>query len=287
MSGTETLAQRGLLLNAVMALIKFVAGIAGNSYALIADAVESIADLFGSVVVWGGLRIAGREADEHFPFGYGKAEALATVMVGLMLIGAAIGLAIEAVRKILTPHHAPAPFTLAVLVGVVVIKEWWSRRVLRGARAAGSGLVEADAWHHRSDAITSAAAFLGISVALIGGPGWEGADDVAALGAAGLILWNGLKIVKPPVLELMDRTADQPLLERVERAARAVAEVATTEKLRIRKTGPAYLVEIHVQSDPNLTLHDAHIVSGKVKSAIRAEIPAVRDVLVHMEPYQP
>lgn len=282
----ESLAERGLVLNAAMALVKFVAGVLGNSYALIADAVESMADLFGSVVVWGGLRIAGREADSQFPFGYGKAEALATVIVGLMLVGAAAGIGIEAVREIITPHHAPAPFTLAVLVVVVVIKAYWSRRVFRGARAAGSTLVEADAWHHQSDAITSAAAFIGITIALVGGEGWESADDVAALLAAGLIFWNGLKILKPAVGELMDRAADDTLLETVDRAAREVSEVRATEKLRIRKTGPSFLVEIHVQSDPALSLRDAHVVSGKVKSAIRGRVPAVRDVLVHMEPFE-
>lgn len=282
----ESFAERGLILNAVMALVKFVAGVLGNSYALIADAVESIADLFGSVVVWGGLRIAGREADRQFPFGYGKAEALATVIVGLMLVGAATGIAIEAVREIITPHHAPAPFTLAVLVGVIVIKAAWSRKVLQGARAAGSGLVEADAWHHRADAITSAAAFVGISVALIGGDGWESADAVAALLASTLIFWNALKILRPAVGELMDRAADDGLLAAVDRAAREVPEVHATEKLRIRKTGSSFLVEIHVQSDPAMPLREAHIVSGKVKSAIRARVTAVRDVLVHMEPFE-
>ncbi len=282
----ESLAQRGLVLNAVMALVKLVAGVLGNSYALIADAVESMADLFGSVVVWGGLRIAGKEADRQFPFGYGKAEALATVIVGVMLVGAAAGIAIEAVREIITPHHAPAPFTLVVLVGVVGIKVYWSRRVFRGAREAGNTLVEADAWHHRSDAITSAAAFIGISVALIGGAGWESADDVAALLASALIFWNGLAILKPAVGELMDRAADEKLLAAVDQAAREVPGVHATEKLRIRKTGPSLLVEIHVQSDPAMPLRDAHIVSGKVKSAIRARVAAVRDVLVHMEPFE-
>lgn len=282
----ESLAERGLILNAVMALVKFVAGVLGNSYALIADAVESIADLFGSVVVWGGLRIAGKEADQQFPFGYGKAEALATVIVGVMLVGAAVGIAIEAVREIVTPHHAPAPFTLAVLVGVIAIKAFWARRVFRGAREAGSKLVEADAWHHRSDAITSAAAFIGISVALIGGAGWESADDVAALLASTLIFWNGLTILKPAVGELMDRAADEALLLAVDRAAREVAEVHATEKLRIRKTGPSFLVEIHIQSDPGMSLREAHIVSGKVKSVVRSRVAAVRDVLVHMEPFE-
>lgn len=286
MTSLTGIAERGLLLNAALALGKLIAGVLGNSYALIADAVESMADLFGSVVVWGGLRISGREADERFPFGYGKAETVATVIVGMLLVGAAVGIGIEAVREIVTPHHAPAPFTLVVLVLVVVVKETWSRRVFRQAQAAGSSLVAADAWHHRSDALTSVAAFLGISVALIGGPGWEAADDVAALIAACVILVNGWLIVRPAVFELMDRSPENPLLEQVDAAARSVPEVRDTEKLRIRKMGSALFVEIHVQSEPTMSLRDAHVVSGKVKTAVRRSVPRVVDVLVHMEPFE-
>ena len=286
MTSLTGIAERGLLLNAALALGKLIAGVLGNSYALIADAVESMADLFGSVVVWGGLRISGREADERFPFGYGKAETVATVIVGMLLVGAAVGIGVEAVREIVTPHHAPAPFTLVVLVLVVVVKETWSRRVFRQAQAAGSSLVAADAWHHRSDALTSVAAFLGISVALIGGPGWEAADDVAALIAAFVILVNGWLIVRPAVFELMDRSPENPLLEQVDAAARSVPEVRDTEKLRIRKMGSALFVEIHVQSEPTMSLRDAHVVSGKVKTAVRRSVPRVVDVLVHMEPFE-
>lgn len=286
MTSPTGIAERGLLLNAALALGKLIAGVLGNSYALIADAVESMADLFGSVVVWGGLRISGREADERFPFGYGKAETVATVIVGMLLVGAAVGIGIEAVREIVTPHHAPAPFTLVVLVLVVVVKETWSRRVFRQAQAAGSSLVAADAWHHRSDALTSVAAFIGISVALIGGPGWEAADDVAALIAAFVILVNGWLIVRPAVFELMDRSPENPLLEQVDAAARSVPEVRDTEKLRIRKMGSALFVEIHVQSEPTMSLRDAHVVSGKVKTAVRRSVPRVVDVLVHMEPFE-
>ena len=151
-------AQLGLLVNAVLAVTKLVAGIVGNAYVLIADAVESTADIFSSLIVWGGLRIAGRQADEEFPFGYGKAESLAAAVVSVLLIGAAIGIAVEAVREILTPHHTPAPFTLAVLVGVIVIKEILFHRVSQVGNEMASTAVKADAWHHRSDALTSLAA---------------------------------------------------------------------------------------------------------------------------------
>jgi len=280
------LAQIGLLVNGVLALVKLVAGVLGNSYALIADAVESIADLFSSLIVWGGLRVASRDADNRYPFGYGKAEAVSAMIVGLMLVGAAIGIAIEAVREIVTPHHAPAPFTLVVLVAVVLIKETLFRIVNKSARDLGSGAVAADAWHHRADAITSAAAFIGISIALIKGPGWEMADDWAALFASVLILYNGLGIIRPAVQELMDISPNEDLLRAVDAAAHTVEGVLATEKLKARKSGTRFLLEMHVQAEPTLSLHDAHILSGKVKHAIRSAVPSVQGVLVHMEPYE-
>jgi cation diffusion facilitator family transporter len=276
----------GILANTGLALVKGIAGVLGNSYALIADAVESFADMFSSLVVWGGLRISARPADEDYPFGYGKAEAVATAVVGLVLIAAAIVLAYHAVGEIVTPHHAPAPFTLVVLVGVVIVKELLFRRVKRVGDATGSIAVRADAWHHRSDAITSAAAFVGISVALIGGPGWEQADDWAAIVAAAIILVNGGSILRPALADLMDRAPQRDVLERVGDAAAGVPGVKAIEKLAVRKTGLTYYVDIHVQADPELSLHDAHILSGMVKGAIRAAVPEVAGALVHMEPYE-
>jgi cation diffusion facilitator family transporter len=280
------LARTGLIANGVLALVKLLAGILGHSYALIADAVESVADIFSSLVVWGGLRLASRDADERYPFGYGKAESVSSAIVGFMLVGAALGIAIEAVREILTPHHAPAPFTLIVLVLVVVIKETLFRRVSRGAEELGSQAVRADAWHHRADAITSAAAFVGISIALIGGPGWEMADDWAALFASTVILYNGAQIIRPALADLMDQSPEEAVFQAVEGAAREVEGVLATEKLRIRKSGTKYLLELHVQANPELSLHEAHILSGKVKGRIRAAVPRVDNVLVHMEPFE-
>lgn len=281
------LAQLGMVVNGLLALAKLVAGILGNSYALVADAVESFADLFSGLVVWSGVQVASREPDEDHPFGHGKAEALATAVVGLMLLVAAIGIAIQAVREIITPHHAPAPFTLVVLVAVVLVKEGLFRFVLRGATDIQSSAVAADAWHHRSDAITSAAAFIGISVALVGGEGWEPADDVAALLASGLILYNGFGILRPAIDELMDRAPEAALLERAGAVALGVEGVRAIEKLRGRKAGSRYLLDLHVQADPGLSLHQAHILGGMVKSAIRASLPQVEQVLIHMEPHEP
>jgi cation diffusion facilitator family transporter len=279
-------AQLGLLVNAVLAVVKLIAGVVGNAYALVADAVESSADIFSSMVVWRGLRIASREADDDYPFGYGKAEALATAVVALMLLGAAVGIAVEAVREILTPHHTPAPFTLAVLVGVVVVKEVLYRRVVAVGDEVRSTAVKADAWHHRSDALTSIAAFIGISIALVGGPGWESADDWAALFAAGIIVFNALKLLRPAIDDIMDRRPGTELEARISAAALGTPEVQAIEKVRIRKVGLTYQVDLHVQANPAMSLHDAHLLSGRVKGAIRTAVPEVEGVLIHMEPHQ-
>ncbi len=280
-------AQAGLLANAVLAMIKLVTGIVGNSYALIADAVESGADVFSSIVVWRGLRIASRKADEEFPFGYSKAESLSAAVVALMLLGAALGIAIQAAREIVTPHHAPAPFTLVVLLLVVLFKETLFRRVFKVAEETRSQAVESDAWHHRSDAITSAAAAIGIGIALWGGEGWESADDWAALLAAAVIAFNGYLILRPAIGDLMDRAADREVIDQIEKAALGVPGVLAVEKLLARRAGLGFFVGIHVQADPELSLHAAHVIGGKVKTAIRRAEPAVIDVLVHMEPYEP
>ena len=278
--------QLGLVINAGLAIVKLIAGLVGNTYALVADAVESTSDVFASLIVWAGLRLAGRGPDEAYPFGYGKAEALAAGAVALMLLLAAMGIAIEAVKEIEAPHHAPAPWTLAVLIAVVVIKWALSRRVFAVGAAIDSTAVKADAWHHLSDALTSGAAFIGISIAVLGGPGWEAADDWAALFASAIIAYNGVSMLRPAWNDLMDRMPGADVVEPVRRAAESVAGVLATEKLAVRKTGLEYRVTIHVQADPRLSLHDAHILGGMVKSAIRDAVPQVQAVLVHMEPFE-
>jgi cation diffusion facilitator family transporter len=275
----------GILANAALAAVKLVAGLAGNSYALVADAIESTTDILASVLVWGSLRLSVRDPTERYPFGYGKAEPLAAAIVGVMLVAAAVGIAVEAVEGIRTPHHGPASWTLGVLILVVLAKTLLSRRIGTVAVAIGSSAVEADAWHHLSDAITSGAAFIGIAIALWGGPGWESADDWAALAAGAIILFNAWVIIRPALEDLMDRTPGQDVVERVRRTATSVDGVRAIEKLAVRRSGMTYRVTIHVQADGTLSLHEAHVLGGKVKSAIRQAMPRVQHVLVHMEPY--
>jgi cation diffusion facilitator family transporter len=278
-------AQAGLLVNAVLVLVKLVAGIIGHANALVADAVESSADIFSSMIVWMGLSIAARPADEDHPYGHGKAEPLAAVVVSLMLLGAAVGISILAIREIRTPHHLPAPFTLFVAAGVIIIKELLYRRVVRVGRDVGSTAVTADAWHHRADAISSLAAFIGISIALLGGRGWEAADDWAALVAAVIVAVNGVRTLRPAISGLMDEAPDRTVRERVLEAACAVDGVRNVENLKVRRSGLGFYVDLHVQADPGISLEDAHEIAATVKYAIVEAIPNVAGVLVHMEPY--
>ena len=269
----------------MLAVVKLVAGLLGNAYALVADAIESATDMVGSLLVWGGLRIASRDPDERYPFGYGRAEPIATAAVAALMLGAAAGIAIEAIRAIRTPHDAPAPFTLAVLAVVIVVKIVLATRVLRISSRTGSVVVRADASHHQADAITSGAAFIGITVAILGGPGWEAADDWAALVAAAVIIVNGGSLFRASLRDLMDRAPDPGLLAQVREAALETPGVSAVEKLKVRRSGTGLYVDIHVQAHPAMSLHDAHVLSGRVKGAIRRRVPAAVGVLIHMEPF--
>ena len=277
-------ARLGVLANALLALIKGVAGVVGNSFALVADAIESFTDIAGSVAVWSGLHISSRSADEDHPYGHGKAESLAAGLVGLLLLAAALGIAVQGVRGVVRGDEPPAAWTLVVIAAVIVTKEWLFRRVIKVSRELDSTAVLADAWHHRSDALSSLAAFTGIAAAVIGGVEWAWADDAAALVAAVIIGINGWQIVLPAVHELMDGAPDQELLDRVRLIAEAVPGVEATETLMARKIGTRILVDLHVHADPEMSLRDSHDLGGRVKSAIRHAIPQVENVLVHMEP---
>jgi cation diffusion facilitator family transporter len=274
----------GIVVNMLLAATKGIAGVAGNSYALIADAIESATDIASSLIVWGGLKISALPPDEDHPYGHGKAEPLAAVAVSLTLVAAAIGIAIQSTREIITPHHAPAPFTLVVLVLVVATKETLFRFVLRVGKSVNSTAVRSDAWHHRSDAITSAAAFIGISVALIGGEGYESADDWAALFASAIIILNAVRILKPAVNEVMDAAPPSDVEDAIRGAAQHVAGVILLEKCFVRKVGFSYYVDLHVTVDGGLSVREGHDIARNVKKAIRSSHPRVIEVLVHIEP---
>lgn len=274
----------GLAGNTILTTAKFTAGILGHSHALVADAVESLADILSSLIVWRAVVVAAAPADADHPYGHGKAEPLAAGVVASMLIVAAGWIAFAALASVGKPHEAPARYTLLVLVLVILIKEGLFRFVHRESILTESSAVQTDAWHHRSDAITSLAAFLGISIALIGGKGYEAADDFAALGGAVVIAWNGWRLLRPALNELMDRSPSEDLVNRVREIAGSVAGVDGVEKCLLRKMGYQYYVDMHIEVDPQMTVLHSHNIAHEVKDRIRSEIPNIRDVLVHIEP---
>jgi len=278
-------AMLGILVNGILATAKLVGGILGNSYALIADAVESMTDIFSSFVVWRGLSVAIQPPDSDHPYGHGKAEPLAASFVSLMLLAAALGIAIQAIREILRPHLMPRPFTIWLLLAVVIIKESLFRFVFHVGNQTSSTAVRTDAWHHRSDAITSAAAGIGIAIALWGGKGYESADDWAALFASSIVAWNGFQLLKPAVDELMDALPSEEMQKEIASIALSCGGVLAVEKVLARKTGFVYWVDMHLEVPKDMTVEEAHAVSHVVKDRIRQQLPTIREVSIHVEPY--
>jgi cation diffusion facilitator family transporter len=277
----------GLIVNVLLATVKIFAGVIGNAYVLIADGIESALDVAGSVVIWGGLTVAARPPDRTHPYGHGKAEPIAAIVVAVGVLAAAVGLAIQSVREIFLPHHAPAPWTLAVLLVAVMIKESLYRYAIRFARKVESTAVTTDAWHHRMDAMTSVAAFVGISLALIGGKKWQSADNWAALVACALIAANGIRLARPAFYEIMDAAPGGRIVRSIRAVASSVDGVVEVEKCHARKMGLDYYVDLHLGVDGNISVHEGHEIAHRVKSAVQQSDSRIADVLVHIEPAQP
>lgn len=270
--------------NAALALVKGITGYFGNSYALIADAIESSADVFSSIMVLFGIKYANRPPDENHPYGHGRAESLITFLVVGFLVASATLIAYESIENIRTPHLAPEPYTLIVLAGVIILKEIFYRVVNKQSKKSHSSSLKADAWHHRSDAITSLMAFIGISIALIFGLGYENADDWAALLASGIILFNAYLILRPALGEIMDEQLYDDLIAKIRTLSATVEGVRNTEKCFVRKTGMTYHVDLHAIVDAQITVAEGHHISHLLKDKLMRELPELADVLVHIEP---
>jgi cation diffusion facilitator family transporter len=270
--------------NASLAIVKGLAGFFGNSYALIADAIESTTDIFGSLLVLFGLKYASRPADKNHPYGHGRIEPLITFLVVGFLIFSAIIIAYESIKNIQTPHELPKPWTLYVLGAIILWKEISYRLVLKKSKETNSSSLKADAWHHRSDAITSVAAFIGISIALFMGKGYETADDWAALFASGFILYNCYLIFRPALGEIMDEHVYDDLLEEIKQVSQTVEGVKGTEKCFIRKSGMKYHLDLHALVDAEISVKKGHDIAHDLKDTLRREIPQLGHILIHIEP---
>ena len=270
--------------NTCLALIKGIAGVFGNSYALIADAIESTTDIFSSLLVLFGLKYAKRPADENHPYGHGKIEPLITFLVVAFLVLSAGIITHESIQNIQTPHKTPKPWTLIVLGCIILWKEISYRIVIRKSNETNSSSLKADAWHHRSDAITSTMAFIGISIALICGNGYETADDWAALFASAFILYNSYLIFRPALAEIMDEHLYDELLKVIRDESTKVNGVLGTEKCFIRKAGMKYHVDLHAIVNGDISVKDGHDISHQLKDHLKHEIKNLGHVLIHIEP---
>jgi len=273
-----------LLVNGSLAVVKGLAGFFGNSYALIADAIESTTDIFSSLLVLFGIKYANRPADKNHPYGHGRIEPLITFIVVGFLITSATIIAYESIKNIQTPHDLPAPWTLFILGAIIIWKELSYRLVMRRAKQINSSSLKADAWHHRSDAVTSVAAFIGISIALFLGKGYETADDWAALFAAGFILYNSYLIFRPALSEIMDEHQYDDLVDEIRKVSLTVNGILGTEKCFIRKAGMKYHVDLHAVVNKDITVKAGHDLAHLLKDTLRKEIPELGHVLIHIEP---
>ncbi len=270
--------------NTSLAVIKGLAGFFGNSYALIADAIESTTDIFASFLVLFGIKYSSRPADKNHPYGHGRAEPLITFIVVGFLITSATVIAYESILNINTPHELPKSWTLLVLGGIIIWKEYSFRLVMKKGIEANSSSVKADAWHHRSDAITSIAAFVGITIALVLGKGYEAADDWAALFASGFIVYNSYLIFRPALGEIMDEHLYDDVVVNIRLVAKTVDGIIATEKCFIRKVGMKYHVDLHAIVDSKITVREGHDLAHQLKDTLKKEMPYIGNVLIHIEP---
>jgi cation diffusion facilitator family transporter len=270
--------------NVVLMFVKIITGYVGNSYALIADGIESAGDILTSLITWTGFELSLRPADANHPYGHGKIESLAGMFSGLALFAAAGFIAHHAIQEIKLPHHAPSWFTLPVLIIVIIVKELISRKISGANRELDSKAVQGDAWHHRADALTSAAAAVGISIALIGGKGFEPADDWAALAACAIISFNGFLIFRAALHDLLDGNVSAAISDSILRHAASVDGVCKVEKCRIRKSGIGLFVELHIEVDPAISVSAGHAIAHRVKDFLIGQNKQIIDVLVHIEP---
>jgi cation diffusion facilitator family transporter len=270
--------------NTAIAIVKWIAGFLGNSYGLIADAIESTSDIFASFLTLLGLRYSSRPADENHPYGHGKAEPIMTFVVVTFLVVSASIIIYESIQHIRTPHELPESYTLYILGAIIVIKETFYRIVNKRSKETKSSLLKADAWHHRSDAITSVAVFIGILIALIGGKGYETADDWAALVAGFIILYNSYLIFRPALGEIMDEHVYDEFIIEIRKVAAKVNGVVDTEKCYVRKSGLKFYVDLHALVDGKLTVREGHEIARQLRITLRETFPEINNVLVHVEP---
>jgi len=274
----------GVAITLTLGIAKLAGGLLGNSLSLLSDAVHSLGDAFAAAAVVGALAWAQQPADQEHPYGHSRAEAIAGSNVALLLILSGLWVIWEAIHGFAQPAPPPEVYTLAIAAASVLLNEGLYQYSSRVAQGTGSSALLAASWDQRVDAFSSLAVLVGLALAKWGGPTWHSSDHVAALIVAVVILWTGSSLFLSSVQELMDRQADPAILEKVRQAALTVPGVRGVEKLLVRKSGLEYLVDIHVEVDPEITVREGHGIGHAVKDLLMSQFITVKDVLVHIEP---
>lgn len=278
----------GIWGNIALSLVKFSAGILGQSAAMVADGVHSLSDILSSIIVLAGMKVARKTPDREHPYGHSKAESVAAQIVSLFLVFLGGMVFYNSARSLaLNDYTVPKGYVLIIAALSIAVKEGLFQYKIRlGGRLHSSSLV-ADAWHHRSDAFSSIAVLAGVALAILGGPRFHIADHLAAMAVAAIILYTGLRLLGKTSSELMDQAVTGPEAARIQSLASEVAGVRKVEKCLVRKSGMDLLVDIHIEVDPDFSVVQGHDIAGRVKGELTARVASLRSVLVHVEPHRP
>jgi len=278
----------GIIGNAFLSLIKILAGILGKSYSLISDGLHSLSDITSSLAVLFGMIVAAKPRDKEHPYGHGKAESIASLTVAIMLIvfGLIIGYKVVSSYVDEAVFVEPAAYTLWIAFFSVIAKEGMYRyKVNLGKKIKSTSLI-ADAWHHRSDALSSAVVVVALVLTIYAGEKWAFMDRAGALAVSVMILYAGVKVYLRAASELMDESVDPEIEKEVKKIASTIKEIKYVETLLVRKAGLDFLVDMHIEVDANLSVLESHSIAKLVKNKILQEMPQVKSVLVHVEPYE-
>lgn len=279
---TQRVTLVGAAVNCGLASLQIVFGMLGKSQALLADGIHTLSDLSTDFIVLYASKRSSQEADKDHPYGHGRIETLASMLLGAILGMVGIGIGIRGVDSILNPRGIqPEAITIAFAFLAIVAKEGLYHYTMRAARATHSSMLESNAWHHRSDALSSVVVVIGISAQLLGVPYM---DAVAAIIVACMISWMGLRLSRRALSELIDTGLDLELVEQVRSAMKANASVVGVHNLRSRSMGGLGYLDAHIEVDSDLTVSEAHYIAHRIEHQVMKRFPKIIDVQIHIDP---
>ena len=278
------IAATSVAVNAALAALNVGTGLRAGSASVVAVGVEFAGDVLAALVVWTGLRIAARPPDANHPYGHGRAEVVAGLVVGMMLCAVGVSIAVRSISGYDAAHPPPPTFALWPLVATLAVKLVMTWGKIRAGRRIGSSALVADGWNDAVDVLSTSAALCAVALTLYDPQRFLPADHFGAFAVGIVVISIGLRLTRDASLELMDTMPDARLLERVRAAACRDEQARGVEKCFARKTGLRYHVDLHLDVDPAMTVADSHAVAQRVRERVRREVPEVEDVLVHVEP---